>query len=143
MNEVVVGIDPGKSTGFAVYSVDWERLIVLETLDFWGAYDRAMGFVRTVPTMVIIEVPNSKHVWHKGAASERALQRQGANVGSVVREAELLAEGLARENCIVKRVQPRKKVNAKDFATITGWTNRSNQHERDAAMMCFGRVYRA
>ncbi|MBA1446503.1 MAG: hypothetical protein M3H12_19980 [Chromatiales bacterium] len=135
-----IGIDPGKSTGFAVYSIAENQLSELQTVTFWDAYNQVVTrFKPEQLTRVVIEVPNSKHVWHKAASSLRALQRQGADVGGVVREAELLADGLERAGYPVTRAQPRKKLGAEVFKNHTGWRDRSNQHCRDAAMLCWGR----
>lgn len=137
----VIGIDPGKDTGVAVFCTERKKLIAVDSTDFWGAIKFVQEYDFSIIAEIIIEVPNSKHVWHKGAANARALQRQGANVGSVVREAELLAAGFERFGYNVKRVQPRKKYDAETFAAWTGWDRQTNQHGRDAAMMCFGRSH--
>ena len=133
-----IGIDPGTKTGFAVADAYTGQLISVETLDFWGVVDRVrvLRFDHNV-VEIVIEVPDTKHVWHKGASGPAALQRQGVNVGSVIREAQLLAEGLERLGLPVKRVAPRGKQPADKFATFTGWTARTNQHERDAALLVF------
>lgn len=136
---IVIGIDPGKQTGFAVY--DGDRFLEISTRTFWEAFYRVELYrIQQEIKQIIIEVPDTKHVWQKAAASTKALQRQGVNVGSVIREAELLAEGLERLGLPVKRVAPRKKVNAEIFKKYTGYTSRTNQHERDAALLCFGRI---
>jgi hypothetical protein len=136
-----IGIDPGTKTGFAVADSDTGRLLEVQTLDFWSTFDR-INFLAASPDYevveIVIEVPDTKHVWHKGASGPAALQRQGVNVGSVIREAQLLAEGLARQ-FPVTRVKPRGKHPADKFADYTGWTERTNQHERDAALLVYRR----
>lgn len=139
MSAVRVGIDPGKQTGFAVYDPHLRRLTEVWTVSFWEVFTRLQDYRACGVAEVTIEVPTTKHVWHKAASGPRALQRQGVNVGSVIREAELLAEGLEREGYNVRRVTPRGKTNAEKFKAFTGWCGRTNQHERDAALMCFGR----
>ena len=39
-----IGIDPGKSTGFAVYHIQEEKLVRLETLSFWSAFGQVIIF---------------------------------------------------------------------------------------------------
>lgn len=134
-----IGIDPGKNTGFAIYSLQEKKLVRVETVTFWRAYGQVLLHPIEQISRVVIEVPDNKHVWHKDAVGIRAIQRQAVNVGSVLREAELLAEGLERAGYPVVRTNPRGKVKVEDFERLTGWTGRSNQHSRDAALLCYGR----
>lgn len=134
---MIIGIDPGKQTGFAIFGAGEFKMIA--TLDFWSAFSAVSLYPPEVVHQVIIEVPDTKHVWQKAAATTKSLQRQGVNVGSVIREAELLAGGIERYGYKVKRVNPRKKVDAKTFREYTGYTGSTNQHERDAAMLCYRR----
>jgi len=134
-----IGIDPGVKTGFAVYSIDLGQLLEVETVDFWTAVDKVMFYPPSYLTRVVIEVPDTKHVWQGGAKNAKTLQRQAVNVGGVIREAQLLAEGLEREGYPVVRVPPRGKVDPTKFARYTGWKDRCSQHARDAAMLCYGR----
>ena len=134
-----IGIDPGKSTGFAVYHIQEEKLVRLETLSFWSAFGQTLIYEPDNVSRVVIELPDSKHVWHKDANGTAAIQRQAVNVGSVLREAELLAMGIENAGYNVQTTNPRGKVDAKRFKMITGWTGQSNQHERDAGLLCFGR----
>ncbi len=134
-----IGIDPGKQTGFAVYDIINGNLNIVETTDFWEVYTAVQLFVPSDLSRVVVEVPKSKHVWHKAATNEKAMQRQAVNVGSVIREAELLAEGLELLGYPVIRVHPRGKVDAAKFKAYTGWSERTNEHSRDAGMLCYGR----
>lgn len=134
-----IGIDPGKHTGFAVYDLRTERFARLETLDFWSAFGAVMLYQPEMLSRVVIELPDTKHIWHKDAATRSAMQRQAVNVGSVLREAELLSMGLRKAGYPVENANPRGKVDEKKFKMITGWTGRSNQHCRDAGLLCYGR----
>jgi len=134
-----IGIDPGKVTGFAVYNVASGALVELRSMNFWSAFWRVRDFSPHLLSRVVVEVPESKHVWQDKAKGERALLRQGINVGSVIRESELLAEGLSVLGYPVVTVHPRRKVNHATFQKVTGWTERTNQHQRDAGLLCFGK----
>ena len=137
-----IGIDPGKQTGFAIYDRRKQALHPdeLKTTTFWGAYNR-VNALHPGNFKVIIEVPDTKHVWQKPGKNptRAAIQRQAVNVGGVIREAELLAVGLEAAGYEVLRVAPRGKTDAKKFQLITGWEGITNQHERDAALLCWGR----
>lgn len=138
---ITIGIDPGKETGFAVYDHLEKRLIVLDTVDFWTAYSWTLYYWRRrTIRCVVIEVPSNKHVFHKPGANAAANQRMGVHVGSVIREAELLAIGIELNGINVKRVEPVGKRDAAAFKeAFPEWTGRSNQHNRDAAFMTLRR----
>lgn len=124
-----IGIDPGNNTGFAVWNEQESRFQVIETVDFWSAY----GKVGTYPideTMVVVEVPRGKNNWTGDTQQITTL-----NVGGVIREANLLAEGLRRKGYSVKEVHPRGKVDADGFKRLTGYQGRTNEHNRDAGML--------
>ena len=131
----IIGIDPGKNTGLAI--AENGQLIKLMTTDFWGAVET---IERNADAVIVIELPANKHIFHKGAQARGAIGRTGINVGSVIREAELLIQYLHRNDRehIIQR--PQGKKNAAEFKKITGWTGRTNQHERDAAMMIHGLI---
>lgn len=136
---VVIGIDPGKQTGYAVYSMTERRLVQVLTTDFWAAYNRVRQWTLQDVHLVVVEVPDSRHVWHGSAGSEKANQRMGLHVGMAIREGELMVEGLRRSGYNVHTANPRGKVDAARFAQFTGWTARTSQHARDAALLCYGR----
>jgi hypothetical protein len=131
--EIVIGIDPGKLTGIAVSKNG--KLIDIFIGNFWSAIDSIDHFPDAI---VIIEIPDTKHVWHNHAKAKGAIQRTGVNVGSVIREAELLVEYLIRNERTYLTQKPQGKMNADQFRLITGWTGRTNQHMRDAGLLCFG-----
>lgn len=127
----VIGIDPGKRTGIAL-SVDGKLTEVFET-DFWGAIRQIDSFPYAA---VVVELPVSKHVWHNGAVNKAAIQRTGVNVGSCIREAELLIAYLgSNKDRQVIIEKPAGKVNSASFKALTGWNKKTNQHMRDAGVM--------
>ncbi len=115
-----------RHTGLAV--AEDGKLIRLETLDFWTAYHIVCGLIDEHGSLrVVIEVSRVKANWHGPTAAH--------NVGRVCREAELLADGLELAGAQVERVHPPGKVDTAAFARITGWTGRTNEHQRDAGML--------
>jgi len=128
---MIIGIDPGKQTGICFMNENKE-IITLTTTDFWSVADIIDGFI----DFFILEKPRSKNVWHK-AKDKRQAKIIGVNVGSVYRESELLEELLKQRGCNYKTVHPQGKINAENFKKITGYEGKTNQHERDAAMLCW------
>ena len=139
VNWYTIGIDPGKNTGIAVYDREEKRISILKTTDFWGVINLInSNFPPRAVNILFIELPETKHVWHKGASSRAAIERTGVNIGSCIREAELLTKWAIGNGYRVLNCKPRGKVDSKRFSKLTGWTGRTNQHERDAGMMAFG-----
>ena len=136
---ITIGIDPGQQTGFAVYCHTEKRLIELKTLCFWSAFGEVLLHDPLNVSKVVVEVPDSKHVWHKAARDLKAIQRQAVNVGGVIRESQLMAEGIKRAGYLVLTLPPKGKVDAEKFQKFTCWEGRSNGHERDAGLLCWGR----
>lgn len=137
----LIGIDPGVNTGVAVW-------------------DRAAGMFVMVDSGTITEVMEAVTLWShernfkvffEDARQRRWIpdtrdlgremgRRQGA--GSVKRDCQIW-EDFCRENGIpYEAVAPqrnRTKLSAGEFARLTGWKGRTNEHGRDAAMLVFGR----
>jgi len=137
---LIIGIDAGVDTGFAVYSRKLRRLIVVSTIDFWTAYDAVRSYPRK-DVAVIIEAPQmNRPVFDRDSAdSHKKHGRLAMNVGSVKRESQLLAEGLRRDGYLVIEEKPStQKWTAEYFKRITGWDKRCSQHARDAAKLVFG-----
>jgi hypothetical protein len=131
----VIGIDPGTDTGVAIYNPATKSLEMCESTGFWGAIDLISA---NRDAMVIIELPNTSHVWHTGAVSQAAKNKTASNVGKVLREAELLIEFCKLNGISCRSIPPKGKVNAKVFKMVTGWKGMTNEHARDAGMLCFG-----
>lgn len=133
----VVGIDPGQATGLAVY--DKGKLIELHTvtpdeLENWLAKNQ--------PQVVIFEDSRGtgKTFTAAKARSVAAALKIARNVGEIDRlckDIAAMCKRLGIECYGVAPVDKGAKRNAKDFAQITGWSGRSNQHARDAAMVAW------
>lgn len=140
---VSIGLDPGEHTGFAVYDRDLCSFSELREISFetavWEITEKYQSAI------IVIEIPNNKSVWHKpNGANLAVIQRTAVNVGSVLREAELLKRSLQyfgkRKGCDyeIRTAHPRGKVDADMFKRITGFNGRVNQHCRDAGLLCWG-----
>lgn len=129
-----IGIDPGKKTAIAVYDSITKRIIDVFMTDFWGAYEYLESEQHDILIKaVIIEVPRTKSNWHK-----KGCDITSANVGGIYREANLLANGIERMGLKVVRQHPQGKVDAAYVKKITGYQGKTNEHTRDAIMLCWG-----
>lgn len=125
----VIGIDPGTKTGMAIYDKKSRSLIDVWITDFWGAYGTILAAKEPIDK-VIIEVPRCKKNWQGAGAA--------IDVGGIVREAKLLADGIEKLGIVVVRVHPQGKHDAAYVKKLTGWPKRTNEHTRDAIMLCWG-----
>lgn len=134
MKRITIGIDPGVNTGIAV-AVEGV-LEVVETRDFWRAVELVDSYRRLAFTL-IIEDPRGQRVAPSQYNSARL-----RGVGSVERDAKLWIEYAEHYGIPYRAVKPGKlrKIDAATFAKLTGWTLRTSEHARAAAMMVFERT---
>lgn len=133
----VVGIDPGQATGVAAYRNG--KLIALYTLDS----DQLENWIaQNPPQLVIFEDSRGtgKTFTAAKARSVAAALKIARNVGEIDRLCKDIEAMCKRMGIEAYGVTPKgkgSKVNAADFAQITGWEKRSSQHARDAAMVAW------
>lgn len=139
MNKVLIGIDPDtEKSGVAWYiSKDSFRLF---NLTFFELFD-SLKDIETESLVYIEAGWLNKSNWHKVANGSAAINasiglRTGANheVGRKIIE---MCEYLEIEYVLVKPTK--SKVNSETFNKITGHKGRSNQEQRDACMLVFGK----
>lgn len=140
---IMIGIDPGKTCGLAVWDCTLQELLKLRSLDFWDTYSDVVHYWNNQgrPLIVFLEWPGgNKPTFGRRKLGKPALDRKAQNVGSNKRTAQLLHSGFTKKGIPVRKVTPKQqKWTKKTFENITGWTGRSSQHARDAARMVFGR----
>jgi hypothetical protein len=146
--KIAIGIDPGVSTGFAVWDIRAKKFSLICTLDFWSTIDKIKEYHSHYGDnlLVVIENPNGNKpvFFKKGVKSNAMAIRVGQNVGSNKREASLLIEYCNINGISVKEVVPKGSKNKKGkvtkeyFAKISGYTERTSQHGRDAGMLVVG-----
>lgn len=139
----VVGIDPGQSTGVAVYLAG--KLVSLQTL----APDQLEAWLeQNRPGVVFFEDSRktSKTFTAGKVRSVAAALKIARNVGEIDRLCKDIEAMCQRLGIECYGVAPESKasstgkgakVNAVHFAQITGWPSRSSQHTRDAAMVAW------
>ena len=139
-----IGLDPGTETGLAVWDAQGQVFArSLLTTTFWDAYDLVLTFDPDTVLIVLEDPSKNPPTFSRNIPeSERAFrkrERLSRNVGSNMREALLLAEGLERQGYRVRRVRPRSsKLSAEAFRRLTRHEGRTSAHARDAAMLVFG-----
>ena len=129
--KIIIGLDPGASTGCAIYRAG--QLAHLQTIEPHeiDSYITDSGAARVV-------FENSRlqsKVWTpaRGAAALKVAR----NIGEIDAWCKLITALCERQGIAAHGISPKgkgAKLTAEQFAVVTGWAGRSNQHERDAAM---------
>ena len=132
---IILGIDPGASTGLAVFKDG--ALVVLATIE---PHEIETQFLAWQPARVIYEDSRlQSHVW-TGASSKAATAKMARNIGEIDAWCKLIVAVCAKLGTACHGISPLNKgpkLNAKQFAALTGWAGTSNQHERDGAAVAW------
>jgi hypothetical protein len=137
--KVIIGIDPGVTTGLAFVDGSTGNLFRVESHSILAAMQEIRNFRLTNNNTIIqifIENP-SKRKWFGNTGREVL---QGA--GSIKRDYSIWLEFFKMYVFQFQEVDPknnRTKVRASSFNSITKWRGKTNEHSRDAAMMIFGK----
>jgi hypothetical protein len=135
--KVIIGIDPGVQTGFAMYSKVGKRLLQVETLSMLQAMQLVDQTKLLIGEGFLVRVEDArKRNWFGRAGREKL---QGA--GSIKRECQIWEDHLKEQNIDFELVAPKNnKTKLKDqpFRMITGWKKATSSHARDAAMLVYG-----
>lgn len=131
----IVGIDPGQHTGLAV--IQDGKLYQLQTIH---PLDIPTMLAQLSPSRVVFEDSRlTSHLFttNKKAAVAKSMARK---VGQVDMVCGLIVEACERLGIPCHGISPKgkgKKLNAEQFKAATGWTESSNEHQRDAAMVAY------
>lgn len=127
---LILGIDPGRYTGLAIfYEGKLSQLYTVEPVDIVSILSN------NKPDRVIYEDSRlQSKVWTsvKGAAALKIAR----NIGEIDAWCSLINAICDRLNIPCHGISPKgkgAKLDAEQFARLTGWSSSSNQHERDAA----------
>lgn len=134
----IIGIDTGVNTGFAIWDKKEKTFLQIHTLCIHEALKKAELLISGLgKNEVLIRVEDARQrKWFGNSGKE---QLQGA--GSVKRDAKIWEDFLKDLNIDFEMVAPKNnktKLDAKKFKMITGWKDQTNEHGRDAAMLCYG-----
>lgn len=137
---LLVGLDPGTETGVAQWSTAGKVLGMVESM----AIHRAMALVYGLPQraageLLVIFEDARQHRIYVPAHQRNDAALQG--VGSVKRDCAIWEDFLTDHSIpfITRKPSSRRtKRTTEEFRAITGWTARTNNHGRDAAMLIAG-----
>ena len=130
---MIVGIDPGASTGIAIYHGG--KLTSLHTVE----PHQLESIISTAGRVVYEDSRLISHMFTTVKSRPAAL-KMARNVGEIDPWCKLIVAICDRKGIPVHGISPKHKgakLDAAQFKAATGWTERSNQHERDAAMVAW------
>ena len=138
-----IGIDTGVHTGLAIWDGKGMRFLSIEELKIHRAMDVVEALAKANPREVRARVEDARQrKWIPNMGSIRNEIGRAKGAGSVERDCSIWEDFLADIDVPCEMVAPRynvTKLRQEAFANLTGWNQRTNEHERDAAMLVFGK----
>lgn len=136
VNQLLIGIDPGRNTGFAAYNPD-KRSLTLRTLKIHQAFEQVNELNKFFHLTVVIEDPN---LWTHFSVKDKKARARLQGAGSVKRDYSAWVDFLKDRGIPYRAVRPDKNRNAyaydkQLFQKITGYTETCSEHARVAAML--------
>jgi hypothetical protein len=131
---LIIGIDPGVTTGLAVWSSVERELIIATSGQRCQIESHIKHFAMNNSIFVRFEDARLR-TWFGQSGKEKL---QGA--GSIKRDSQLWEEWLIHHNIPFEKVAPknnRTKISATSFNKITQYPKKTNEHARDAAMLVY------
>ena len=132
---IIVGLDPGKETGFAACKLGVDGYFIVDTYRIHRAMQKILEFKESgMDLYVRFEDArkwrsHGKHVYGKD---------QGA--GSIKRDCSIWEDFLADHGIPFESVNltaSLKKIDVGVFQQLTGWKKRTSNHARDAALLIY------
>lgn len=134
---IQIGIDTGVNTGIAVWNSQERKLLSVSTMQIDEAMEYVMYLADEHHNEVMVYFEDARlRKWVTGGREKL----QGA--GSIKRDAKIWEDFLTRKNISFKAVAPKNnitKTNAIYFKKLTGWSQLTSEHARDAAMLVVGK----
>ena len=143
---VWIGIDTGTHTGVAVWDSAVREFTEITSLPIHAALEKVRNLAKfysfkNLGVTVAFEDARLR-VWIPKERDLRQVKGRAMGAGSVKRDSAIWEAALKDWNIPYKKVAPKNnmtKLTDEAFRRITGWTKRTNEHGRDAAMLVFGR----
>ena len=140
------GIDPGSNTGLAIWDGASREFREVATLPLHRALDEVKRWhysclMQNQHFHVIFEDARQR-TWFPREKSVAEYRGHLMGAGAAKRDAAIWEEFLTAMHIPFTAQPPRKgatKWNADYWSKVTGWTGRTSEHARDAALLVFGR----
>lgn len=139
---ICIGIDPGTHTGVAVWDTRERKFRSLETLWIHDAlfYVRRLSEEYRGHILVVFEDARLRK-WFAPEHSTSEYRGKLMGAGAAKRDAKIWEEFLTDWGIPFKAHKPQAggtKWDKEYWEKVTGWTGRSSEHSRDAALLVLG-----
>lgn len=136
---ICIGIDPGTHTGVAVWDTGRKEFRLVATMPIHKAVIEVWKWWREyLDDMQVVFEDARQRTWYGKGDTNAKLQ----GAGSVKRDCSIW-EDFCKDYGIPFWAKPpvkgATKVTSEYFKMISGWTDRTSSHSRDAAMLVIGR----
>lgn len=131
----ILGIDPGQHNGLAIF--EGGKLIELLTVK---PINLVGEITEIAPDIIIYEDSRLQSVTFPRGVNKAQTLKIARNVGMVDAICSLIVEIAASLRIPAHGISPKNKgakLDAEKFAEKTGWSDRTNQHCRDAAVVAW------
>lgn len=136
-HDLVIGIDPGVNTGYAVWNCHTQSLVRVTTIKIHEAIFSILSYGKYSDSRrILVRFEDARLRRWFGKNSDN--KQQGA--GSIKRDCSILQDFLEEYEIDYELVKPSKgmtKWDAETFKKLTGWDGRTSNHARDAALLCY------
>ena len=143
MTKILIGIDTGVNTGFAVAADrgNGGELVKVSSLSITRAMEQVRAEIQAwgIQNVCLYIEDARQRTWFTGG------REKAQGVGSVKRDAQIWEDWCKEQGYLHKMIHPQNnstKYKADTFQRITGWLGRTNEHARDAAMLVHRRFAR-
>lgn len=135
---IYIGIDCGVETGIGMWHRPSKKLIAVKTLKIHQAMAIVLENHMARPDEVFVRVEDARQRKNpKFYGTQGSAKLQG--VGAVKRDAKIWEDFLTDHKIPFVMAHPRNtKMEPDYFKKLTGWTERTSEHARDAATLVFG-----
>ena len=137
--DLLIGIDAGTNTGFAVWNVPLQQFQLVETYKIHQALDKVKEYISSGRSVKVVIEDARKRQWFDDKKNSRA-KLQGA--GSIKRDCTIWEDFCKDIGVSYELIAPKHNVTKLDAKTFEAWTKykgKTNEHNRDACMLVFGR----
>ena len=141
MGVIKIGIDPGTHTGVAVWVSASRSFREVATLPIHRAMERVLALSQEGPVVVVFEDARQR-TWFPKERSQAEYRGHLMGAGAAKRDAQIWEDFLTDKGIPFEARKPQAgatKWNADYWAKVTGWTGRTSEHARDAALLVFQR----
>lgn len=137
-----IGIDAGTQTGVCVWDKDQKQMMQIGSMPIHKAMHHVSYWSRQAPGQIFVRLEDARlRKWIPKQKTEIAERGRREGAGYVKAHCAIWEEYLKDIGIPYELVAPKNnktKVTAEYFKRLTGYEERTNEHQRDAGMLVVG-----